>query len=440
MSTDKLFRIQCGYQNYDWGKIGSTSAVAQFAHNSDPSVVVDESKPYAELWMGTHPSVPSKAIDLGNETLRDLVNANPKQYLGDSIIKKFGDSKGLPFLFKVLSIEKVLSIQAHPDKELGAILHAQDPKNYPDDNHKPEMAIAITEFEAFCGFKPLDQLARSLTNIPELNSIIGQELVDEFVNGIVVNAEPETEDDKNNKKLLQKVFGKLMNSECSDLTQKAADLVVRTEQEPELFKDIDPRLPALVHRLNSQFPNDVGLFCGCLLLNHVHLNPGEAIFLQAKEPHAYITGDIIECMAASDNVVRAGFTPKFKDVENLVEMLTYSSVSIEKQKMPLQDFPRSTGTAVKSVLYDPPIEEFSVLQTIFDKTKGGKQTMEGVQGPSIIIGTHGNGSIQIKGDDSTRQKLDTGYVFFVAPDVAIELIGDENQEQDFTTYRAFVEA
>ena len=97
-----------------------------------------------------------------------------------------------------------MSIQAHPDKELGAILHAQDPKNYPDDNHKPEMAIAITEFEAFCGFKPLDQLARSLTNIPELNSIIGQELVDEFVNGIVVNAEPETEDDKNNKKLLQK--------------------------------------------------------------------------------------------------------------------------------------------------------------------------------------------------------------------------------------------
>ena len=87
MATDKLFRIQCGYQNYDWGKIGSTSAVAQFAHNSDPSVVVDESKPYAELWMGTHPSVPSKAIDLGNETLRDLVNANPKQYLGDSIIK-----------------------------------------------------------------------------------------------------------------------------------------------------------------------------------------------------------------------------------------------------------------------------------------------------------------------------------------------------------------
>ena len=78
----------------------------------------------------------------------------------------------------------------------------------------------------------------------------------------------------------------------------------------------------------------------------------EAMFLQAKDPHAYISGDIIECMAASDNVVRAGFTPKFKDVKNLVEMLTYSYESVEN-KMPLQEFPRSKGDAVKSVLYDP---------------------------------------------------------------------------------------
>ena len=93
-----------------------------------------------------------KAIDLNNQTLRDLVTAKPQEYLGESIITKFGSSKELPFLFKVLSIEKVLSIQAHPDKKLGAQLHAADPKNYPDDNHKPEMAIAVTDFEGFCGF------------------------------------------------------------------------------------------------------------------------------------------------------------------------------------------------------------------------------------------------------------------------------------------------
>ncbi|EMG49367.1 PMI1 Mannose-6-phosphate isomerase [Candida maltosa Xu316] len=440
MTSDKLFRIQCGYQNYDWGKIGSSSAVAQFAHNSDPSIVIDETKPYAELWMGTHKSVPSKAIDLGNQTLRDLVTAKPQEYLGEPIIKKFGSSKELPFLFKVLSIEKVLSIQAHPDKKLGAQLHAQDPKNYPDDNHKPEMAIAVTDFEGFCGFKPLEQLAASLKTIPELNSVIGQELVDEFCQGIRPGATKDSAEDANNRKLLQKVFGKLMNSECDALSKKAGDLVVRSEQEPELFKDIDPRLPALIHRLNSQFPNDVGLFCGCLLLNHVHLNAGEAMFLQAKDPHAYISGDIIECMAASDNVVRAGFTPKFKDVSNLVEMLTYSCEPVEKQKMPLQAFPRSKGDAVTSVLYDPPIEEFSVLQTIFDKSKGGKQTMEGIDGPSIIISTNGKGTIQIKGDESSKQPLDTGYVFFIAPGVAVELVADTNQQQDFTTYRAFVEA
>ena len=145
-----------------------------------------------------------KAIDLNNQTLRDLVTAKPQEYLGESIITKFGSSKELPFLFKVLSIEKVLSIQAHPDKKLGAQLHAADPKNYPDDNHKPEMAIAVTDFEGFCGFKPLDQLAKTLTTVPELNEIIGQDLVDEFVSGIKLPAEVGSQDDVNNRKLLQK--------------------------------------------------------------------------------------------------------------------------------------------------------------------------------------------------------------------------------------------
>ncbi|KAG7661639.1 PMI1 [[Candida] subhashii] len=438
--SEKLFRINCGYQNYDWGKIGSTSAVAQFAASSDPSVKIDESKPYAELWMGTHPSVPSIAVDLpGKKTLRDLVTSNPEHYLSKSIIDKFGSSKELPFLFKVLSIEKVLSIQAHPDKQLGAQLHASDPKNYPDDNHKPEMAIAVTDFEGFCGFKPLDQLSTTLQTIPELNEIIGEDLVQEFSQGIKPNAELGSNEDINNRKLLQKIFGKLMNTEESIINKKAQELVKRTESNPELFKSIDSRLPELIQRLNKQFPNDIGLFCGCLLLNHVALNKGEAMFLQAKDPHAYISGDIIECMAASDNVVRAGFTPKFKDVKNLVEMLTYSYDSVEKQKMPLQEFSRSRGDAEKSVLYDPPIAEFSVLQTIFDKQVGQKQTFDGFQGPSIIIATSGSGSIQIKGDESSLQKVQTGFVYFVAPGVEIELVS-ESQDQEFTTYRAFVEA
>jgi mannose-6-phosphate isomerase len=434
----KLFRIDCGYQNYDWGKIGSTSAVAQFAAASNPATKIDESKPYAELWMGTHPSVPSIAEDLEGKTLREIVSNAPETYLHQSIIDKFGSTEELPFLFKVLSIEKVLSIQAHPDKKLGAQLHAADPKNYPDANHKPEMAIAITDFEGFCGFKPLEQLAKTLQTIPELYEIIGKEIVDEFVGGIKVEAQEGSAEDVANRKLLQKVFGKLMNTDDDVIAEQAKLLVKRAETATEALDAIDSRLAALILRLNKQFPNDIGLFCGCLLLNHVGLKSGEAMFLQAKDPHAYISGDIMECMAASDNVVRAGFTPKFKDVKNLVEMLTYSYGSVDKQKMPLLPFAKSHGDALKSVLYDPPIAEFAVLQTIFEKGASKVQYFDAFDGPSIVIATKGSGSIKVKGADQSFPAK-AGYVFFVSPGVEVELTSSADDEE-FTSYRAFVEA
>lgn len=434
--SERLFRINCGYQNYDWGKLGSLSAVARFAAASDRSVSIDESKPYAELWMGTHPSVPSVAASGPYQgiPLRTLVGEHPQQLLGEKVIEKFHSDAELPFLFKVLSIEKVLSIQAHPDKALARQLHANDPKNYPDDNHKPEMAIAVTSFEGFCGFKPLGQLEQTLKTIPELLSIIGSDIINEFCSTILLKAEKGSTEEKENKRMLQLVFGKLMNTSDSVIETEAAKLVERAQNSPQALLDIDPRLPELILRLNKQFPNDIGLFCGCLLLNHVALNPGQAMFLQAKDPHAYILGDIIECMAASDNVVRAGFTPKFKDVKNLVEMLTYTSDPVEEQKMPLLKFPRSHGEASTSVLYDPPIAEFSVLQTIFDKADK-KQSFDALNGPSIVIVTKGSGLLSEKG--GAPQAVKAGYVFFIAPGIEVELVSSSD---DLTTYRAFVEA
>lgn len=436
----KLFRIDCGFQNYDWGKVGSSSAVAQFAASSNPQTKIDESKPYAELWMGTHPSVPSKVVDdkaLSGKVLREVVSSDAKTYLDQSVVEKFGSDQELPFLFKVLSIEKVLSIQAHPDKALARQLHASDPKNYPDDNHKPEMAIAVTDFEGFCGFKPLEQIAATLKAVPELYEIVGEKTANDFIQNIKLDIEIGSEDDKHNRKLLQLVFGALMNADDKLIEEKAESLVKKAETQPEIFDKLAPNLAALILRLNKQFPKDIGLFCGCLLLNHVLLNVGEAMFLQAKDPHAYISGDIIECMAASDNVVRAGFTPKFKDVKNLVEMLTYSYESVEKQKMPLLPFERSRGDAVKSVLYDPPIAEFAVLQTIFSKEAGKKQEFDAFKGPSVVIATNGNGTIRIKGEEA--KKVERGYVFFVAPGTPVEL-ESLSTDEPFTTYRAFVEA
>lgn len=280
--------------------------------------------------MGTHHKVPSYNHDT-KQSLRDLIAADPIGMLGQDIVEKFQSTKELPFLFKILSIEKVLSIQAHPDKELAKKLHLADPQNYPDDNHKPEMAIAVTDFEGFCGFKPLEEITDELKRIPELRNVVGDEVSEQFINGIKPDAVVASEEDKTNRKLLQAVFGKVMNASEQEIVQNARALIQRAKTSPSDFNK--NTLPELLIRLNEQFPDDIGLFCGGLLLNHCTLKAGEAIFLRAKDPHAYISGDIIECMAASDNVVRAGFTPKFKDVKNLVEMLTYTYDSVEKQKM-----------------------------------------------------------------------------------------------------------
>lgn len=378
--------------------------------------------------MGTHTNVPSYRHD-DKKSLRDLIAANPEKLLGKETIQKFHSKNELPFLFKVLSIEKVLSIQAHPDKTLGKILRAQDPKNYPDDNHKPEMAIAVTDFEGLCGFKPLDEISDELKRIPELKAIVGEETSKEFIQATKPNAAPGTSEDSKNKKLLQAVFGKVMNASEKDIVENARSLVKRAQEHPEDFNK--PDLPELIIRLNKQFPDDIGLFCGCLLLNHCKLNAGEAMFLRAKDPHAYINGDIIECMAASDNVVRAGFTPKFKDVENLVEMLTYTYDPVEEQKMKAEIFKKSSGDG-NAVCFNPPIEEFAIIQTTFEDGIGTRH-FEPLDGPSILITTKGTGYITGEG---VTLRAEPGYVFFIAANTAVNF---QALDKEFVTYRAFVE-
>ena len=161
-------------------------------------------------------------------------------------------------------------------------------------------------------------------------------------------------------------------------------------------------------------PGDVGLFV-LFFLNYVKLEVGEAMFLKADDIHAYLSGDIIECMAASDNVVRAGFTPKFKDVDTLVSMLTYSYAPISEQKMEPADYPYATlnasaySSGSQAILYDPPIDEFSVVKTDLKK-KGAKATFEQIAGPSIFICTSGEGKISV---GPKVEEVKSGYVYFV---------------------------
>lgn len=133
-----VVELKCAVQCYAWGKIGLNSTVAQLALNS-PSFQLEEDKPYSEFWMGTHPNGPSKVLEEEKELLlSEWIDANV-DVLGNKVKETF-DGK-LPFLFKVLSINKALSIQAHPDKPHAEFLHDKRPEIYKDPNHKPEMAI-----------------------------------------------------------------------------------------------------------------------------------------------------------------------------------------------------------------------------------------------------------------------------------------------------------
>ena len=342
--------------------------------------------------MGTHPSLPSKDLSTGRSLL-DLVSDN-QALMGHDITAKYKSK--LPFLFKVLSIQKALSIQAHPNKKLAAELHAKDSKNYPDDNHKPEMTIAITPFEGFCGFRPLKEITHFLNTIPPLRELVGDEASKKLESVATSTSTSET------KPALQEAFSHLVKSDKSVVESKSKDLVSLAEEKkitPGPSVNTTNELCELVQRCNNNFPGDIGLFV-LFFLNLVKLEPGQAMYLKADDIHAYISGDIIECMASSDNVIRAGFTPKFQDVDTLTSILTYDHDPPEQQLLKPVDYPyvklnsNAYSSSSSSLLYDPPIEEFSVVRTVLNGAKA-KATFEGIAGPSIVICTSGNGKVSV---------------------------------------------
>lgn len=405
--------------------------------------------------MGTHPSNPSKDVATGL-TLNDLFSQN-KALLSPHVASRYADR--LPFLFKVLSVNKALSIQAHPNKALAEKLHARDPKNYPDDNHKPEMAIAITSFEGLCGFRPPREVVHFLDTLPPLRSLVGEEAAAELAR--TAAALPADDDEEGSeadvaatKEALQKAFANLMTSEPADLERELSrlvDLASKDSSEDSTFvgggvsSTSGATLAELVGRLHGQFGLDVGLFV-LFFLNLVTLEPGEALFLVADDIHAYLSGDIIECMAASDNVVRAGLTPKFKDTDTLVSMLTYNFAPIQRQKMAPADYPYVTlnraaySGGSSALLYDPPIEEFSVVRSVLrgkpTDTGGPKATFEPLAGPSIIICTQGKGTISI---GPKKEAIEEGYVFIVGATAECVLESTGGPDDDFVTFKAFCE-
>eukprot|EP01128_Nolandella_sp_AFSM9_P003927 TRINITY_DN1728_c0_g2_i1.p1 TRINITY_DN1728_c0_g2~~TRINITY_DN1728_c0_g2_i1.p1 ORF type:complete len:641 (-),score=114.12 TRINITY_DN1728_c0_g2_i1:124-2046(-) len=390
MNQMKVYPMRCKVQTYKWGKKGSSSIVCNLLKGQGQQV--DEEDNYAELWMGSHTNGPSYLTlnDKDEIELGDFISQNP--HCLSPLPPK------LPFLFKVLSIARPLSLQAHPDKKRAEALHKSFPNIYKDPNHKPELAIALTPMRALCGFSSFDQIVKRIQLVPELAQAAGEAKYTNFL---------EAKSPESRRAALKLLFTSLMTANKNHLSQLLDQLVERLTDKME--ENLTPH-ESLCLEVATLYPSDVGLL-GLFLLNYFTLLPGDAIFLAPNEPHAYLSGDCIECMAASDNVVRAGFTPKFVDVNTLCSMLSYSMKDVEVLKgeeiLTLQK-------GIQRRLYKPPIPDFKVDTTLISSSSHSSSlsfTFEKADGPSIVLVTEGEGTLSQRNGD--KLPLRPGSVCFV---------------------------
>lgn len=262
-------------------------------------------EPQAEMWMGAHPGAPSRTA---RGTLAEVIDADPERELGKETVARFGPR--LPFLLKILAAGAPLSLQVHPDLEQaregyddeerrGVPIDAPH-RNYKDANHKPELICALTEFDGLCGF-------REPAHAAELLAALGVDSLKPYVD--LLGAHPE-------EAALREVLTAILSADRADMARTVAEATAACAR---LGGDHAPYADLAHH-----FPGDPGVIAA-MLLNHVRLQPGEALFLGAGVPHAYLDGLGVEIMANSDNVLRCGLTPKHVDVPELLRVVRFEA-------------------------------------------------------------------------------------------------------------------
>ncbi|RHZ48607.1 uncharacterized protein CDV56_102751 [Aspergillus thermomutatus] len=407
--ANSLIQLQCGVTNNDWGKIGTRSLVARLSAAGNKEHKIDQDIPYAELWMGTHTLLSSQDVRTGI-SLRETVE--------------------LPFMLKVLSIGKAICIQAHPDKQLAQQLHKCDPVTYPDANHKPEMAVAITPFEALCGFRPLQEIALFLIHIAPLRRIVGM-TADECI----ILASQDQRDPAKEESALRRTWEALLHSPREQIiacTRELMSLIPRGDHDDRCIAPGLQVSTALIARLHQQYPEDVGLFA-VFFMNYVSLTPGEAVFVPPGEPHAYLSGDVVECMASSANTVRGGFTNKTKDLHTFIPMLSYSyRAPLKPRVFPVNPYVRSAKGAVSSVLYQSAAEEFDVTKTDLFSPDAEVQFYP-MDGPSLVICIHGCGEIRA---GHRMEKVALGSALYIGAGAGISI--QNGGTGDLTVFQALI--
>ncbi len=309
----KIFHLTGKVQHYAWGGFKYIPSLLGTSNEGN--------KPCAEYWMGAHNSAPSVISDGENSIpLNEFIHQNPDLAITSAVYKRFGE---LPYLFKILDVNDMLSIQVHPTKEeaekgfdaeeaAGIPINAPH-RNYKDRNHKPEVMVALSEFWLLHGFKSQDALMQLLLEIKEFNILIALFKKESY------------------KGLYQFVM-ELQQAEVDNLLAPLVKRELRRKANNELTKADAGWWVSKLFENDAPIKNiDRGVF-SIYFFNIVQINPGEAIFQAAGIPHAYLEGQNVELMANSDNVLRGGLTPKHVDVPELMKHTLFKAVTPQVMK------------------------------------------------------------------------------------------------------------
>jgi len=371
--------LSCTVMPYAWG---SRTAIAALQGRPTPSP-----GPEAELWMGAHPLAPSRVIRAGTSIpLTELIAADSARELGTTTAR-FGPR--LPFLLKVLAAADPLSLQAHPteaqaragfaDEERRGVPLDAAHRNYKDPHHKPELICALTEFDALCGFRRApDTLALFDTLAVAATELLLAPL------RLAPNASG-----------LSSVFRAIMTMDATE----AAGLVEAVVAACRAHHGAFSRECEWAVRLAEQYPGDRGVV-SALLLNLVRLQPGEAIYLDAGNLHAYLRGVGIEVMASSDNVLRGGLTPKHVDVDELLKVLDFTDGPVPVR--------RPQPVSSQEDVWETPAAEFRLARVHVD----GHLSTRTVDGPEVVLCVEGHVRI-VPTDDTPAAALRQGQAAFV---------------------------
>ncbi len=399
MIQDKFFKLKGKVQNYAWG---GTEFIPHWL-----GIKNDEKKPFAEYWMGAHASAPSTIII--NETeyyLDKLIKEQPGKFIGQQTQNEFGE---LPYLFKILDVKDMLSIQVHPTKkeaekgfeeeERKGIDIKDSKRNYKDKNHKPEVMVALSEFWLLHGFLMKEKLHNVLKTVPEFDGF----------NEIFL--------EKDYKGLYEYVMT-IPQHEADNLLSKLVERELQNKQNNQLTKQDAGWWVAKLYQHNKPNENfDRGIF-SIYFLNIVKAEPGEAIFQGAGLPHAYLEGQNVELMANSDNVLRGGLTPKHIDVPELIKHIKFEGIEPNVMK----------GKHVNDeVNYACPVKDFGISKIELNENESYKSQSQSMETIVII-----DGEFQIKGSNLLTAKK--GETIAILPNEIYNI----STQNHVLAYKAFV--